>query len=209
MRDIKRINLLVADDHPVTREGLALILDNQPDMRVVAQGSNGQQALDLYFEYEPDVALLDLQMPVLGGTAAIKQILARDSTAKLIALTTFDGDEDIYRAMHGGAKAYLLKDTPTQEILRAIRWVYEGRRYAAPEVEGKLLDREVATHLSERELDVVRLIGVGQPTKSIARQLSISEGTVKTHIGSIMAKLGATRRTEIALIAMQRGFLRS
>ena len=205
--DVTRI--LVADDHPVTREGLALILDNQPDLAVVAEAANGREAVDLYAAVRPDVAILDLQMPVVTGAAATEAIVRADPAARVLLLTTYDGDEDIYRGMHAGAKAYLLKEASRQEILHAVRAVARGQRYLSPAAGAKLADRMGAPVLTGRELEVIRLVAAGRANKEIAAELSVSEGTVKSHLNSVTSKLGVTSRTEAALIAIRRGILRS
>ncbi len=164
------------------REGLALILGQESDIEVVGTVADGEAAIAAYLRTKPDVGLFDLQMPVLGGAEAIESILRTDRLARLIVLTTFDGDEDIYRAMHAGAKAFLLKDTPTQELLRAVRAVNRGERYVSPEMGAKLADRMGANALSPRELKVLSLIAEGKSNKLIAAQLGITEGTVRTHV---------------------------
>ena len=206
--DATKIRLLVADDHPLTREGLAMILDNQPDMAVVAQANNGAEAVELYRRERPDVALLDLQMPVMNGVAAIEAVVGEFRGARVVVLTTYDGDEDIYRAMHAGAKAYLLKDSPKDEVLRAIRTVHAGGRFLLAEVGARLADRLGTADLTEREREVLRLVADGRANKQIAHELGISEGTVKSHVNGVMSKLGAASRTDAALIALRRGLLR-
>ncbi len=191
------------------REGLALILGQEIDIEVVGTVADGEAAIAAYLRTKPDVGLFDLQMPVLGGAEAIERILRTDRLARLIVLTTFDGDEDIYRAMHAGAKAFLLKDTPTQELLRAVRAVNRGERYVSPEMGAKLADRMGANALSPRELKVLSLIAEGKSNKLIAAQLGITEGTVRTHVTNLMSKLGAASRTEAAMMAIRRGLLRA
>lgn len=191
------------------REGLALILGQESDIEVVGTVADGEAAIAAYLRTKPDVGLFDLQMPVLGGAEAIESILRTDRLARLIVLTTFDGDEDIYRAMHAGAKAFLLKDTPTQELLRAVRAVNRGERYVSPEMGAKLADRMGANALSPRELKVLSLIAEGKSNKLIAAQLGITEGTVRTHVTNLMSKLGAASRTEAAMMAIRRGLLRA
>jgi two-component system NarL family response regulator len=203
------IRVLIAEDHQLMREGLALILGQEIDIEVVGTVADGEAAIAAYLRTKPDVGLFDLQMPVLGGAEAIERILRTDRLARLIVLTTFDGDEDIYRAMHAGAKAFLLKDTPTQELLRAVRAVNRGERYVSPEMGAKLADRMGANALSPRELKVLSLIAEGKSNKLIAAQLGITEGTVRTHVTNLMSKLGAASRTEAAMMAIRRGLLRA
>lgn len=203
-----RIRILVADDHPVTREGLALILESQADLTVVAQAANGREAIDLYRRERPDVALLDLQMPVLGGVQAIEAIARDFPDARLIVLTTFDGDEDIYRAMRAGARAYLLKDAPRAEILAAIRAVHRGQKFVSAEVGNKLAERIASDALTGRELEVLALVAKGMANKEIANRIGVTEGTVKSHVNNIMTKMRVGSRTEAALAAIQRGLLR-
>lgn len=202
------IRLLIADDHPVTREGFALILGTQADMRVVAQASDGREAVDLYAAHRPDVAVLDVQMPVLGGADATEKIVSRFPEARVMLLTTYDGDEDIYRGMKAGARAYLLKETPSEEIFAAIRTVHEGRRYLSPSVGARLAERFEGDRLTDRQIDVLRLMCTGLANKQIADRLGIGEGTVKTHVNAIFEKLGVESRTEAVVVAQKRGWLR-
>jgi two-component system NarL family response regulator len=208
VNDAVTIRILVADDHPITREGLALILDNQPDMSVVAQGSNGSEAVALFRTHRPDITILDVQMPIMGGAEAAETLLREFPDSRIILFTTFDGDEDIHRGMHAGARAYLLKDAPRDEVLKAIRAVYAGKRYMSPEAGALLADRIGSPNLTEREVEVLRLVARGKANKEIAADLGISEGTVKSHVSSITSKLGVNGRTEAALDAVRRGFLR-
>jgi two-component system, NarL family, response regulator len=204
----KKIRLLIADDHPITREGLALILSNQTDMTVVGQAGDGTEALELFRKCLPDVSILDLQMPVMNGAVAAEKIIGEFETARILILSTYDGDEDIYRAMHAGAKGYLLKDAPREEVLRAIRDVNNGLRFVSPRVGAKLADRMIAPSLTARELHILRLVAGGKANKEIAYELGLSEGTVKSHINAITSKLGVNSRTEAALVAYKRGLLR-
>lgn len=208
MNDGTQIRILVCDDHPITREGLALILDNQPDMSVVAQAGNGSEAVALFRKHRPDITILDVQMPVMGGAEATEALLREFPGSRIILFTTFDGDEDIHRGMHAGARAYLLKDAPRNEVLTAIRSVHAGRRYMSPQAGALLADRIAAPNLTERELQILRLVAHGKANKEIAADLGISEGTVKSHVSSITSKLGVSGRTEAALEAVRRGFLR-
>lgn len=202
------IRILVADDHPVTRQGIALILDREPGLRVVAQAADGREAVELHRAHRPDVAVLDLQMPNMGGAEATAAILAEAPGARVLLLTTYDGDDDIYRGLRAGAKGYLLKGTPLDEVIGAVRAVHAGETVVPPEVGAKLAQRTVAPELSERELEVLRLVAEGCANKEIATRLGISEGTVKSHMNALMSKLDATGRTEAAMTAVRRGLLR-
>jgi two-component system NarL family response regulator len=204
----QRIRVLIADDHVVVREGLVAMIDRQQDMSVVAQASNGAEAVELWRSHAPDIALLDLRMPILDGVGAIGQIRAGDPRARILILTTFDGDEDIYRGMRAGAKAYLLKDTPREELLQCIRTVYGGESYIPPAVAAKLASQVGGERLTSREVEILALIARGRSNKAIARELAISEGTVKTHVKSILQKLDAVSRTEAVSIGAKRGLVR-
>jgi DNA-binding NarL/FixJ family response regulator len=199
--------LLLVDDHPVVREGLAALLGRQTDLQVVAEASNGRQAIDLFRQHQPDLVLMDLQMPELGGVEAIKTIRAEFPTARFIVLTTFDGDEDIFRALQAGAQGYLLKDAPREELLAAIRTVASGGKHIAPEVAAKLADRLLLPELTERELAVLKLIVTGRSNKEIGSALTITEGTVKVHVNNLLSKLGVSDRTQAATEALRRGIV--
>ena len=203
-----RIRLLVADDHHVVLDGLSTILDMQDDMQVGAQASDGLQAVELWRRTQPDVGLIDLSMPRLSGVEAIAEIRRHEPRAKLIILTTYDGDEDIYRGLHAGAMAYLLKDVRREELLRCIRVVHEGGHYINPELAGRLASRLTRDELSHRELEVLALVERGLSNKHIARELQVAEGTVKTHVKAILAKLEARSRTEAIAIGVRRGLLK-
>lgn len=208
MPETTPIRILIADDHSVVREGLAAMIARRADMQVVAEAGDGQQAVELARRHRPDVILLDLRMPELGGVAAIHQIMADVPTARVIVLTTFDGDEDIYRALQAGARAYLLKDTPREALLEAIRAVHAGQKRIPPEVAAKLADRLLAPELSARELDVLRQIVAGRSNKEAGAALGISEGTVKVHVNSLLGKLGVADRTQAVTEALRRGLVR-
>lgn len=204
----RMIRIVVADDHPVTREGLALILDAQDDLTVVGQASTGEEAVECYRALAPDVVIMDLQMPGMGGARAIREILALDPEARVLVLTTFDGDEDIHRAMHAGARAYLLKDAPREELLQAIRAVADGARVLATIVGARLAERVTKHELTEREREVLRELAQGRSNREIGEVLGIAEGTVKSHVNSVVLKLGVSSRVEAVLLAQQRGMLR-
>ena len=201
------IRVLIADDHPVVREGIGALIDRRSDMEVVAEVANGRFACETYAREKPDVVLMDLRMPEMGGVAAIQAIIQADKQAKIIILTTYDGDEDIYRGFQAGAKAYLLKDTPREMLLDTIRAVNAGQRRVPPEVAVKLTDRMLGPELTGRELDVLRLIVAGQSNRQIGASLSITEGTVKTHVNNILGKLQVSDRTQAVTAALRRGIV--
>jgi DNA-binding NarL/FixJ family response regulator len=201
------IRVLIADDHEVVREGLVAMIDRQADMRVVAQAADGIAAVRLWGEQRPDVALLDLRMPGLDGVGVIGRVRELDPAARILILTTYDGDEDIYRGMRAGAKAYLLKDAPREQLLDCIRAVHAGDTYVPPDVAAKLAAQAAGERLTDRELEILTLMAVGDTNKMIARKLDIGEGTVKTHVKSVLSKLGANSRTEAAAVAARRGLI--
>lgn len=203
----ERIRILVADDHSVVREGLVSLIKRKADMTVVGEASNGREAVDLWKEHRPDVALLDLRMPELEGVGAIKEIREVDESARIIVLTTFDGDEDIYRAIKAGAKAYLLKDTAREALMECIRKVHAGETCIAPALAAKLAERVSGEALSTRELEVLQRIAAGRSNKEIGAELFISEGTVKSHVKSIFSKLDVISRTEAVATATRRGLI--
>jgi two-component system NarL family response regulator len=204
----ERIRILVADDHGVVREGLVSLIKRKSDMAVVGEASNGREAVDLWKEQRPDVTLLDLRMPELDGVGAIKEIRQLDPNAHIVVLTTFDGDEDIYRAIKAGAKAYLLKDTAREALMDCIRRVHAGETCIPPLLAAKLADRVSGEALSEREIEVLQRIAAGRSNKEIGSELFISEGTVKSHVKSIFAKLNVISRTEAVATATRRGLIR-
>jgi len=202
------ICILIADDHSVVREGLVSLVKRKSDMTVVAEASNGREAVDLWKEHRPDVTLLDLRMPELDGVGAIKEIREFDDGAHIIVLTTFDGDEDIYRAIKAGAKGYLLKDTAREALMESIRRVHAGETCIPPALAAKLAERVSGEALSAREIEVLQRIAAGKSNKEIGAELFISEGTVKTHVKSIFSKLDVVSRTEAVATATRRGLIR-
>ena len=208
MKRSAKLRLVLADDHSVLREGLALILDALPDMTVVAQASTGEEALHLCGKHEPDVLILDLQMPGEGGVNTVKRLLKKRPEAKILILTAYDIDEDIYRSMHAGASGYVLKDTPREELIGAIRTIASGQRYVGRTTGAKLASRIGAPELTVRELSVLECVAAGHANKEIADKLSISEGTVKSHVNSVMQKLGALSRTDAAITALRKGLIK-
>lgn len=209
------IRILIVDDHPVVREGLAAMLDRQEGMAVVGEASDGSAAVQKAIETTPDVILMDLRMPVMDGVEAMRRISARVPSARVIVLTTYDNDDFILRGIEAGAKAYLLKDAPREELFNAIRAVHGGESLVEPSASGKVLDRfatlsnhtSLAESLSDRELGILRLMATGAANKAIAAHLCISESTVKTHIQSIFQKLDVNDRTEAVTHALQKGII--
>jgi two-component system, NarL family, response regulator len=201
------LTVLVADDHPVTLEGLALILERQPGIRVVAQATNGEEAVRLYAELRPRVALLDIRMPLLDGSGATTQIRRIDPQARIILLSALSGDQDISRGLNAGASGYLLKDGPVAELLEAIAKVAAGGRYLSGAAGTILASRMSKQALTSREDEVLRLAALGLSNKEIAGRLGISEGTVKSHLNSVMQKLEVGSRTQAAKVARERGLL--
>lgn len=201
------IRILLADDHAVVREGLAAMISRRADMQVVAEAADGAHAVELARQHQPDVILMDLRMPGMGGVEAIRHIRAERPEARIIVLTTYDGDEDIYRALQAGAKAYLLKDTPRDELLDAIRAVHAGQKRLPQEVAAKLAERVTSEPLTPRELDVLQLIVAGKSNKEIGAALNIAEGTVKIHVNGLLGKLGVSDRTQAVTEALRRGIV--
>jgi DNA-binding NarL/FixJ family response regulator len=203
----EKIRILVAEDHLVARVGVSTIVNMQPDMEVIAEASNGQQAVELFRSYRPDVALLDLRMPVMGGVQAAQMIRAEFPGARMVALTTYGGDEDIRRALAAGVQAYLTKDVLHDELLKAIRAVYGGQTYLPAAVAASLAAQLPRPDLSAREVQVLELIVRGLANKQIAYSLNIAEHTVKNHVKNILSKLGVQDRTQAATAAIQRGII--
>lgn len=204
----KQIRILVADDHPIVREGLVVILDDQPDMTIVGQANDGQEAIDLFRQHQPDITLLDLRMPKVSGVEAISAIRAESPEASIIMLTIYDTDEDIYQGLRAGARAYLLKDTPCSEIIEVIRTVWEGQRYVPREIGEKLAARTERPTLSERERDVLGLMASGKNNKAISATLCITENTVKFHVNNLLIKLGVRDRTSAVVVGLRRGIIK-
>jgi DNA-binding NarL/FixJ family response regulator len=201
------IRIVVADDHPVVREGLAAIIRRQSDMAVVGEAADGREALDLCLAHHPDVVLMDLRMPVMDGVAATEAIQRSAPRTRVLVLSTYDGEEGIYQALRAGAKGYLLKDACREDLLEAIRAVHAGRRRVPPTVAARLAERVGAPELTPREKDVLALIVRGKSNKEIGQALDIAEGTVKGHVNNILGKLGVSGRTEAAISAVQRGIV--
>jgi DNA-binding NarL/FixJ family response regulator len=203
----EKIRILVAEDHLVARVGVSTIVNMQPDMTIVAEAANGQQALELFRKHQPDVTLLDLRMPGMGGVEAATAIRTEYPNARMIALTTYGGDEDIRRALNAGVQAYLTKDVLHDELLKAIRAVHAGQTYLPAAVAASLAAQLPRPDLSAREVQVLELIVRGLANKQIAYALSIAEHTVKNHVKNILSKLGVQDRTQAATAAIQRGII--
>jgi len=201
------IRILVVDDHLVVREGLSSILNYEPDMTVVAEAGDGQQAVRLYRAHRPAVTLMDLRLPKLSGIEATAAIRSRFPEARVIMLTSFDDEEDIYRALESGVRAYLLKSVSREELLSTVRTVAAGGYRISPFVAERLAQRIQTSTLTNRELDVLRRIVAGASNKQIAAALGISEATVKTHVGSILSKMSVPDRTGAAIAAIRRGIV--
>lgn len=203
------IRILIADDHPVVRSGIVAMLeiDPQENLHVVGQAQNGYEMVALFAQLQPDIGLVDLLMPGMGGVEAIKQIRSQFPEAHLIVLTTYDGDEDIYRGLQAGAKAYLLKDTPREELLLCIQTVHAGRSFIPPNIGVRLAERMSNPVLSKRESEILQLISVGMSNSEIGTTLRITEGTVKSHVNNILSKLNVSDRTQAVMVALKRGLI--
>lgn len=201
------IRLLIVDDHPVVRTGLNALLGTEPDLLVVAEGSDGLEAVSLYEAHKPDVTLMDIRMPRMDGVAAIRAIRERDAAARVLALTTYEGDADIYRALDAGATGYLIKDTLGREVVGAVHAAARGERVIPPAVARALAEFTPRVDLTAREVEVLMLAGKGLKNKEIARVIGRTEETVKVHLKHIMSKLGTADRTEAVTVALQRGII--
>jgi DNA-binding NarL/FixJ family response regulator len=202
-----RIRILVVDDHPLLREGIAAIVADQEDMSIVAEAANGREAIQQFRAHHPDVTLMDLQMPDMNGLDAIAAIRNEFSAARIIVLTTYQGDVQVLRALKSGAHGYLLKNLLHKELLQTIRAVHAGKKSLSPEVSNQLADHLTDDALTPGEIEVLKLIAAGNANKEIAAQLSITEETVKGRVRSILSKLGANDRTHAAMIGIKRGMI--
>ena len=201
-------SVLIADDHALLRTGVANIINQEPDLRVIAEAGNGVEAVAAFERHHPDVTLLDLRMPEMEGVEAVRQIRDRDPLAKVIILTTYDTDEDITRALKAGAKAYILKDISAEALITCIHDVLAGKTYLAPSAAAKLAEGVTRMHLTPREMTALKLMADGKSNKEIANELGISDRTVKTHLGHLFEKLNVTSRTEAIKVASRRGLVR-
>lgn len=201
------IRILTVDDHPVLRKGLAALVNAEPDLKLIAEASNGKEAVEAFRSHQPDITLMDIQMPGLDGIEAIEAIRSEFPEARIIVLTTYTGDVQVVRALKAGARAYVLKGHVTDELLDTIRAVYAGKKRIPQDVAAELADHATDDALTEREIEVLRLIAAGNANKQIADQLSISEATVKSRITNILSKLGANDRAHAVTISLKRGII--
>jgi DNA-binding NarL/FixJ family response regulator len=201
------IRILTVDDHAMLREGIAAVVEGQPDMQIVGEASNGVEAVERFSELKPDVTLMDLQMPEMNGIDALRAIRAKHPDARVIILTTYKGDAQALAALKNGAAGYLLKTALRRELLDTIRSVHAGRRHVTGEVANEVALHAAEESLSAREIDVLTAVAAGKSNKEVARELSVSEDTVKGHLKIIFTKLGVTDRTHAVLLAMRRGII--
>ena len=204
----KVLTVLIADDHPVVREGLAAIIQTQPGMKVIAQASNGQEAMEKFFAHRPDIALLDLRMPLMTGVEAVTAICEKEPGARLAILTSYESEEEIYRALRAGAQGYVLKDAPAANLIECISSMSEGRTWIPPDIGAKLAQRVKGQELTAREMEVLRALVQGKSNKEIGCLLDIAESTVKVHVTHVLEKLKAGGRTEAISVALKRGLIR-
>lgn len=204
---LKRVRILVADDHPMIRAGLKALIAKEPAFELVGEAVTGIEAISKTRELRPDVVLMDLKMPELGGLAAIQEIRKTDESVNIVIFTTFNGEEDIYRGLQAGARGYLLKDAPVEEVLRCISVVASGRRCIPADVAAKLAERMEFEELSARETEILKFLASGKSNKVIARMAGIGEGTVKFHVNNILSKLSVASRTEAVTLAARRGLI--
>ena len=201
------IRILTVDDHPLLRDGIAAVLESQPDMALVGQACNGREAIECFRRLRPDVTLMDLRMPDISGIEAITAIRAEFPEARIIVLTTYAGDAQAAAALRAGAAGYMLKNQVRKELLETIRVVHSGKRRILPEIASEIAEHFADDVLTQREVEVLKRVAAGKPNKLIAAELDISEGTVKTHMKSILPKLDASDRTHAVMIALKRGIL--
>lgn len=207
MSDTERIRILGIDDHPLVREGIAAMINDQPDMQMVAQGASGREAIQRFREHKPDVVLMDVRLPDMSGIDAMITIRSEFPDARVIIFTSSEGDAEMRRALEGGARGYMLKSMPPKDLLETIRKVHAGKKGIPPEIAAHLADHYGDEALSEREVEILQHVAEGNANKQIADKLFISEGTVKVHIKHIMEKLGASDRTQAITIAVRRGII--
>lgn len=203
------IRIVIADDHFVVRAGLRSLIGQEPDMTMIGEAANGSEAVEVHSRLKPDILVLDLRMPLLSGTDAIREICARDPQARILVLSSLEGDETIHTALENGAMGYVLKQNSGEQIIPALRALMAGKRWLPPEVEQKLAERERGETLSPRETEILELLSLGEANKQIAATLGIGEETVKSHVKNILGKLRVRDRTEAVTVAMRRGIIRS
>ena len=202
-----RIRVMCVDDHRIVREGISLIIDRQPDMEVVGSAASGEESVELFQRCRPDVTLMDLQLRSMSGVEAIRAIRRQDADARIVVLTMYSGDEDIHRALEAGAATYLLKDTLSDDLIRVVREVHEGKQPIGADVEARLAERAGRPRLTSREVQVLELIAQGMRNKEIAAALGISEETAQVHVKNILAKLKVKDRTAAVNVALRRGII--
>lgn len=201
------IRLMVVEDHAIVRQGVVALLERQPDFEIVAEAADGQSALELHRQHRPDVTLVDLRLPKLDGVEVIRALRRDSPSSRFLVLTTYDGEDDISRALQAGASGYLLKGVGRSTLADAIRLVHAGRRYIPQEIADRVLPRPAGEELTEREVEVLRRIAEGLSNKEIGEQLGIAENTVKGHVGNLLSKLGASDRTRALVLALKRGLV--
>lgn len=209
MKKSESLRILIADDHPIVRMGLTTLIEMQPDMCLVGTAGTGREAVELYRQHRPDIVLMDLRMREIGGVEAITRICSEFPRARIIVLTSYHGDEEIYRALQAGARGYLLKDTLHDRLISAIHDVHSGKTIIAPEVVARLARRIPLPDLTQREMEILKLIVRGMSNKEIGSTLNITEGTVKNHVVNILDKLGVSDRTQAATTALERGIIQA
>jgi len=207
MSDSSQIRIMIVEDHFVVREGLKAIINSQKDMVTVAEAGNGRQAVEAFAQFQPDITLMDVRIPGLNGIEAISGIVAKFPDARVIVLSTWGGDENIFRAFQAGAKAYFLKDIKGQDLVDAIRSVYAGQRVVPPEIASQLAGRVPLTALSPREMEILTLVARGKSNKEIGAELAISEGTVRVHASNLLSKLHCSGRAQAVSEAIRRGII--
>jgi DNA-binding NarL/FixJ family response regulator len=202
------IRILTVDDHPLLRKGIAALVNAEPDLKLIAEVSNGKDAIEAFRSHRPDVTLMDLQMPGMDGIETIESIRREYPEARIIVLTTYGGDMQVLHALRAGARGYILKGNAHEELLNTIRAVHAGQKRIPPEIAAELADHATDDPLTEREIDVLRLVAAGNSNKQIADQLSISEATVKSRVTNILSKLGANDRAHAVTIGLKRGIIK-